>query len=129
MLERVKSLGCRVLVVEDESSSREGLAMLLENQGFEVAVAEEGSVAIRALESGFEPDVILTDLMMPNMSGWQLHDVLKNRSRWADIPILVLCGMSEAQRGDLQIEGSFEKPIQVSELIERIRQVCGLAAL
>ncbi|MGQ0507379.1 MAG: response regulator [Myxococcaceae bacterium] len=122
----MKGVGCRALVVEDEAPSREGLAALLEDHGFEVAVAEEGAVAIAKLEAGFEPDIILTDLMMPNMSGWQLHDALKARSRWEDIPILVLCGMTEAQRGHLQIEGSFEKPIQSAPLLQRIREVCGL---
>ncbi len=120
------SVGCRVLVVEDEASAREGLVTLLEHHGFEVAEADEGGAALQRLEAGFEPDVILTDLMMPNMSGWQLHDAIKRRLRWRDIPVLVLCGMSESQRGELQVEGAFEKPVQVAPLLARIREVCGL---
>ena len=128
----MKGNGCRVLLVEDEADSREGLAELLESKGFEVSCAEDGAVALRQLEGGFDPDIILTDLMMPEMSGWQLHDALKQRLRWDAIPLVVLCGMSEAQRGRMQVDAAFEKPIDglalklawdASQVVELVKTV------
>jgi CheY-like chemotaxis protein len=118
--------GCRILLVEDEADSREALAELLEVKGFEVATAEDGGVALRHLESGFDPDVILTDLMMPTVSGWQLHDKLKQRLRWDSIPLVILCGMSEAERGTMTVDAAFQKPIDALALVTFVSELCGL---
>jgi CheY-like chemotaxis protein len=110
--------GCRILLVEDEADSREALAELLEVKGFEVATAEDGGVALRHLESGF--------LMMPTVSGWQLHDKLKQRLRWDSIPLVILCGMSEAERGTMTVDAAFQKPIDALALVTFVSELCGL---
>jgi CheY-like chemotaxis protein len=122
----VKSNGCRVLVVDDDADSRDSLGELLESKGYTVAKSQHGAAAIDELTAGFDPDLILTDLMMPVMSGWELHDALKGRLAWRGIPIVVLCGMSSEQRGQLQVEDSFEKPTDFPVLLQRIASLCGI---
>jgi CheY-like chemotaxis protein len=122
----VRTNGCRVLVVDDDADSRDSLADLLESHGYTVARASNGAAAIDELQSGFDPDLVLTDLMMPVMSGWELHDALKARLAWRGIPIIVLAGMSPEQRGQLQVEDAFEKPTDFPVLLQRIACLCGL---
>ncbi|MBK7860856.1 MAG: response regulator [Archangiaceae bacterium] len=89
-------------------------------------MAENGAAAITVLEGGFDPDLILTDLMMPVMSGWDFCKTLKGRAAWRSIPVVVLCGMTPDQRGKLQVEGAFEKPTHLPTLFGRIAELCGV---
>lgn len=118
--------GCKVLVVDDDRDNREQLAELLDAHGYVAAPAENGAAAIALLEGGLDPDLILTDLMMPVMSGWDLCEALKRASRWRSIPIVVLCGMAAEQRGKLQVDDAFEKPTDITKLLQRIAELCGV---
>lgn len=118
--------GCKVLVVDDDIDNREALVTLLETEGYFASAAENGARALEVLQSGLDPDLILTDLVMPVMSGWELCDALKNSPGWRSIPVIVLCGMNAEQRGKLQVDDAFEKPTDVSLLSRRIAELCGL---
>jgi CheY-like chemotaxis protein len=118
--------GCRVMVVDDDADNRELVLALLDQEGFVATSAENGAEAIALLEKGLDPDLILTDLLMPVMSGWDLCEALKSKLAWQSIPIIVLCGMSAEQRGELQVDGAFEKPTDNAQLLGRIRELCGL---
>lgn len=117
--------GCRVMVVDDDQDNRELVLALLEQEGFAASSASNGAEAIGLLENGLDPDLILTDLLMPVMSGWDLCEALKNKASWRSIPIIVLCGMPADQRGELQVDDAFEKPTDSHKLISRIRELCG----
>lgn len=125
---RSKPNGCRVLVVDDDADNRETLAQLLEQRGYTTARAENGKAAVEHLEAGFDPDLVLTDLQMPSMSGWELHAAMKGRLAWASIPIVLLAGMTPEQRGQLTVEDSFEKPTDFPVLLKRIAELCGLSS-
>jgi CheY-like chemotaxis protein len=118
--------GCKVLVVDDDEDSRGTLSALLEHQGYFAAEAANGAEAVRLLEKGLDPDLILTDLMMPVMSGWDLCETLKRVPGWRAIPLIVLCGMTADQRGKLQVDDAFEKPTDFTTLLNRIAELCGL---
>jgi len=118
--------GCRVLVVDDDADNVALLLELLRVEGYLAASAENGAAALAMLGEGFDPDLILTDLMMPVMSGWDLCESLKQASNYRSIPIIVSCGLTPEQRGKLQVEAAFEKPINVDELLPKIKELCGL---
>jgi CheY-like chemotaxis protein len=118
--------GCRVMVVDDDADNRDLVLALLEKEGFLASSAENGAEAIAQLEKGLDPDLILTDLLMPVMSGWDLCEALKSKLAWQSIPIIVLCGMSADQRGELQVDDAFEKPTDNAHLLSRIRELCGV---
>lgn len=79
-----------VLLVEDDADSREALAALLDLGGREVRAAANGREAIEHLDGGLRPSVILLDLMMPVMSGWEFLEERARRPEWAAIPVVVL---------------------------------------
>ena len=78
-----------VLIVEDDPATRELLGRLLENEGWQVASAENGQLALDALERHV-PSLILLDLMMPVMDGCQFATELRRQPRWREIPVIVL---------------------------------------
>jgi putative two-component system response regulator len=118
--------GCKVLIVDDDEDSRRPLAEILEQQGYLAAEAANGAEAIGLLKKGLDPDLILTDLMMPVMSGWDLCEELKRMPDWRAIPLIVLCGMTADQRGELQVDDAFEKPTDFDKLLGKIAELCGV---
>jgi chemotaxis protein histidine kinase CheA/CheY-like chemotaxis protein len=83
----------RAMVVDDSLSVRRALATLLEDQGYEVAQMRDGLEAAHALDS-FKPDVVLTDLEMPNMNGLELASHIRARPQHADLPIIMITSRS-----------------------------------
>jgi DNA-binding NtrC family response regulator len=107
----------RLLIVDDEADSREALAELAGRWGYEVQSAADGSEALRrAIE--WHPDVILTDLVMPNMDGLWLLRAL--RAELPDCPVVLLTGRGTVQTAVQAIkEGAYdfiEKPLEISRL-------------
>lgn len=83
---------CRVLIVENDDSLREGATELLEENGYDVLAAKDGVdglAMLQQIESGHLPDLILLDLWMPRMDGWQFKDAVKKVPAFAKIPIVV----------------------------------------
>lgn len=117
--------GCKVLVVDDDEDNRALITELLEVEGYFAFGVPHGAEAVASLEAGLDPDLVLTDLIMPVMSGWDLCEALKRTPAWRSIPVIVLCGMAVEQRGKLQVDGAFEKPIDFNQLLQRIRELCG----
>lgn len=124
--EPVARNGCKVLVVDDDQDNREILVELLDSAGYSAVGAENGSRALSALEEGLDPDLIVTDLQMPVMSGWDLCESLKQHPNLRSIPIVLLCAMAAKERGKLQVDDAFEKPTDTQALLSRIAELCGL---
>src|SRR3712207_5422385 len=79
-----------ILLVEDDSDVREALAYLLSDQGYDVACAEDGQQALSYLHAGYKPGVILLDIMMPRMNGYEFRAAQKREPEIASIPVIVL---------------------------------------
>ena len=82
----------RVLLVEDDPAQRERIRSWLESQQWQISEAENGRVALDRLASE-APDIILLDLMMPEMDGFQLITALQERSAWRGIPVIVITSL------------------------------------
>ena len=117
-----------VLIVDDDRAILSGLSELLEGEGYAVATATDGLEALAQLRAGLRPCVILLDLMMPVMDGWDFrYEQLKDPDL-KDLPIVVVtaAGFSEAlikvQFGDIEVVA---KPPPAPGLLEAIRRSCG----
>jgi CheY-like chemotaxis protein len=83
-----------VLVVDDEAGARRTLMRLLAREGYETVGAGDGREALRSLEAR-TPDVILLDLMMPEMDGLELLEALQANAQWKALPVVVLTALSD----------------------------------
>ena len=116
-----------VLVVDDHEDTRQMSLIVLRSQGFEAAVAAGGDAAFdRACELG--PDVIVTDLAMPDGDGWELIQKLASDPRTKDIPVVMLTACAtEAVRSRAQREklaAFFFKPCAPDVLAAELRRLC-----
>jgi DNA-binding response OmpR family regulator len=80
----------RVLVVDDDEAERTALADVMRADGYDVVVAEDGEQALASLDYLGPPALIVLDLMMPRMNGWQVLQAMERTTRLADIPVIVL---------------------------------------
>ena len=108
----------RVLIVDDDADLRDDLREVLARQGYETAAAADGQEALEKLESWF-PDVIVTDLMMPRLDGFELLRTL--RQRGPVIPAIVLTGFGSLEKSlavirDVEAFWFLEKPVKLSAL-------------
>ena len=113
----------KLLLVEDERSIAEGLAITLEADGFEVAWVKNGLDAVPTWER-LRPDLVVLDLMLPGMSGTEICRTLRSRS---DVPIIILTAReSEVDRVvglELGADDYVTKPFSTRELLARVRAV------
>lgn len=111
-----------ILVVEDNDDVREMMAVTLELEGHEVATAINGRDALDKLHAGRKPCLILLDLMMPMMNGWEFQSELEHDPELRDVPIVVVSalGTEMAHAGDAAVV--LPKPVDMDELLH---VVCG----
>jgi CheY-like chemotaxis protein len=129
--EDLDSVPCRILVVDDNRSFRETLADVLTDFGCDVVQAGNGEAALNALrEPGAAvPDLILLDLRLPQVNGWQFREEQLSDVRLALIPVIAVSGIGskedlEHEAEILQADGWVHKPFLFNELLTAIRQVC-----
>ncbi|MCD6309887.1 MAG: response regulator [Candidatus Eremiobacteraeota bacterium] len=117
-----------IMVVEDNQSFREFLARYLKMFGYNVISAENGSVALEILEEE-KPDLIISDVMMPEMDGVQFYLVLKEREDLKSIPVIVLTVRDEFEdiryASLLGIDRYLSKPFDPEELRGLLEEILG----
>ena len=128
-----KAPKAKILAVDDEPDVLKLLRAMLESEGYEIATASGGDECLRlALEDN--PDLIILDLMMPEMNGADAARILNSRPETAKIPIIMLTALGEAKyrRGalfDLGIEYYIVKPFVKRDLLEKIDQALNFERL
>ena len=115
-----------VLLIDDEPEERDGLRGLLEDAGYDVVEASSGRKALNYLTSDAQPPaLIVTDLAMPDMSGWELINILQAYVRLSVIPVVVVSGV-EPQRHRLKgaaVADVLRKPIDPPAFIQLVQRV------
>jgi len=109
-----------ILVVDDDANIRELLRQQLENEGYSVREAKDGMDAINQIKTS-RPDLILLDVMMPQINGFDVAAVLKNDPQTTDIPIIILSIIENRERGyHIGIDRYLTKPINTEKLLSEI---------
>lgn len=112
-----------ILVVDDDRAVRDGITFLLEGCGYRVIGAEDGRQALRRLEEGLKPCLILLDLDMPRFDGDWFLDHQRQDQRFAAIPTVIVSALEA--RGTLAgLAPSLPKPIPVDELLAIVEVHC-----
>ena len=116
-----------VLVVDDNDDTREMYAHLLRSAGFQVKLAANGEEALAAAHE--RPGVIIMDLAMPGLNGWEATRRLKTGERTKDIPIIVLTAHDMEHYRDVAVaagcDAFLSKPCAIEELVAAVRRALG----
>ncbi len=121
-LDVLSEQGKCVLIVEDEKDIRSALQIILEEEGYDVFVAPTGKAALELMPRIPKPSLILLDLMMPDMNGWEFCEVLSKDDCYSSIPIVVLTAYPDkAQLKDIKCKEILKKPIDLDVLLPKVR--------
>ena len=119
-----------VLIVDDDHDVVESLRDFFEDEGFEVGTAADGRAALDQLRAGLRPCVILLDLMMPRLNGWEFRHEQQQDDDLKDIPIVVVSALplDDAAKGQLGEVDFVPKPPSLPRLLAAVRRHCGAGA-
>jgi signal transduction histidine kinase/CheY-like chemotaxis protein len=112
----------RVLLVDDDEVVRRSVRQALEPIGWQVTEAENGQAAIESLTAA-RPDIIILDLMMPKMDGFEFLDELRGRPDWQGIPVVIITAKDLTDEDRNRLNGGVERIIQKSDRDEMLRQL------
>jgi CheY-like chemotaxis protein len=115
-----------VLIVEDDSPLREALSQVLSDEGYELLTARDGLEAVNCLKKGNRPDVILLDLSMPVVNGWEFRMFQKRDPELARIPVVIITagGYTREEVAWLEPSAMIPKPVDLSVLLAVVRRFC-----
>ena len=115
----------QVLIVEDDRDTREMLERFLQLEGFDVRTAANGRAALETLQAAGSPCVILLDLMMPVMNGWQFREAQVRNPKAAKIPVVVVSAAgARDQIPRIEADGWISKPVDFDRLLQTIGPLC-----
>jgi CheY-like chemotaxis protein len=117
-----------IMVVDDEEDQLFTVKKTLEyaDTNFNIITLNSGNNCLQYLKNNEKPDLILLDIMMPDMTGWELYDKIKDNYNWRDIPIVFLTARTDEtaeKAGKFFGEDYIEKPFDSEDLINRIRKI------
>jgi CheY-like chemotaxis protein len=112
----------RILVVEDDEDAREAMVALLQMKGYRAVPAGNGKEALDYLRKAPVPDLILLDLWMPVMDGWEFRQHQKQDPRLSTVPVVVVTALSD--RTDVDADEIIIKPVDVGHLLATVDHYC-----
>ena len=117
-----------ILIVEDEPDIRSVMQESLESVGLSILTAANGQEALEKLENNPGVSLILLDLMMPVMNGWQFLSAIDKNPLFKNIPIVVVTVFSD-QAKDLNVKGVIKKPFDLNDLLKQVNDILKVTAL
>lgn len=115
----------RILLVDDDELILESTLLLLEHLGHQVELAQSGALALKTLDQGFEPDLVILDMNMPGQTGAEVLPLL--RERQPEVPILIATGFNDGKVDDLLARypkvSSLSKPYTLDEIRQALQKV------
>jgi len=119
----------KILIVDDEEDMQRLLKIRFEQDGFSVLVAGDGEIALKLAEQNI-PDLIILDIMMPNMDGYTCLKELRRLPKTKSIPVLMLSGKEEEKVRDLfafqKISAYIEKPFELDTLVSKVKEILNM---
>jgi len=115
---------CPVLIVEDDEDLREMMAQMLTLEGYEAATAANGREALEYLKEAQTPEVILLDLMMPVMDGWEFRRRQQADPALARVPVIVLSALDPSRAASVDAAAFLKKPLDFDHLLALVRTYC-----
>ena len=112
----------RILVADDSEDMRALLTEVLESQGYEVVAVGSGGSALSEMTSR-RPDLVITDLLMPGMTGFSLRSQMLSRPGLAEIPVIVLSAYWHRPSETLEVDEVITKPLSIDRLLESISRL------
>ena len=110
-----------ILLIEDDPDLADAIVEVLQTEGYRVNYAPDGKAALNALAKGKLPDLILLDLMMPNMNGWEFRGAQLHDPRLAQIPVVVLSATGESSR-PIAANLVLRKPVALDSLLSAVKK-------
>ena len=117
----------RILIVEDDPDVAGSVAEVLEASGYGTTIAANGREALDRLRSDELPDLILLDMMMPVMDGWQFRAEQRKSPALDAVPVVVVTadGNARGKAAAIQAAGQVQKPVTIDSLLDEVERVCG----
>lgn len=121
-----------LLYIEDDPEMIDLVSMIISRRGFQIRGASGGRKALELIKSQ-KPDLILLDLMMPDMDGWEVYQQLKSKEETRNIPVIVITAKAQPVDRVLglhiaKVDGYITKPFHPQELLESVDRVLQLAS-
>ena len=116
----------RILVVDDSVDNLFLLQIVLEEEGYEVELADSGSSALAKIFAS-PPDLILLDMMMPEMNGIEVAQRLRQHEQLKELPIVLVTAYEEEvvkQGLNVEVNGCLRKPVNFEELLQQVQVFC-----
>ena len=117
----------RLLIVDDDPELRQSAVDALSDAGCETAVAGNGWEALAATQGPQVPQLILLDLMMPDMNGWQFREAQQRDARIKDIPLVVITASRDLVNHPIDADGVLLKPFGLNDLLGQVFKLVGRA--
>ena len=117
-----------ILIVEDDRDVAESVAEVLEISGYCTAIAANGREALDHLGTNDHPDLILLDMMMPVMNGWQFREEQRKVPALDSIPVVIVTadGDARGKANAIQAAGHVTKPVTIDSLLNEVERICGV---
>lgn len=117
----------KIMVAEDDKFLVKVYQLKFDKEGFDVAIANDGMEAISLIESGYVPNIVLLDLMLPIVNGFEVLSAIKKKDKWKKVPVLILSNLG--QDSDIKkakdlgaVEYIIKSNSKINDIVDKVRQ-------